>query len=485
MQEFNLQSTSFKLRGHWHVPGFEEKVAGELIYDEHSLRLLLQGGLNKAISVNPISSSPNQINFSVVHGTLVDKSVVTLLNCFYTSFTPNLDFGDFSYPRESQLLKSELSCGTAIIGDHLKSDEDVFSSGQFEFPQLEEWLGVSPFTVNCDNDQNVNIHFSLPSEDRYDLKDFNLTLKHAIRPPSLPLGKNPSAEYTAFFVALPNSSQTLKWFMSLNGELSAFLSYLYGGNILSKRLLLKSHALGEYLSIYYPRHRTDDKSIEPHNFWTTYEELKACFPSLLDSWLTANYSHRQARRMLLSSERRPSAYTELRFLPLVQALEVLTQAIEPTELVTDQEFQSIKELVRKTIPSGTNQELVESFMRSLGYANGKSLKFKIEQLLTSLPPNMISLLCKDVKKFTKGIVNTRNFYTHYSHQKCILDGKEIHWATRKLIVLLRVLLLRSTGLAEDILLRVLQRNMKVSNDRRAWLNVSEIGTAEGTIRSEN
>lgn len=247
MQEFNLQSSSFKLRGYWNLPGSDEKAAGELVYDENSLRLVLIGGLNKAVSEHPLSARPSQTTFSIVHGTLVDRTSVTLLNCFYTNFRPDLDWHDSSHPKEVRLLESELHCGIAIIGDHLGTEKDVFAAGQFEFPQLEEWLGTSPFTVAWDEDRNVNLQFRPPSDDCYHLEDFDLSLKHAIRPPSLPPGNSPSAEHTAFFVATPTNRQAVDWFMSLNGELSTLLSYLYGGNILSKRLLLKRHASSDYL----------------------------------------------------------------------------------------------------------------------------------------------------------------------------------------------------------------------------------------------
>lgn len=484
MQDFNLQSTSFKLRGYWNLPGSDEKAAGELVYDEDSLRLVLIGGLNKAVSEHPLAATPSQTTFSIVHGTLVDRTSVTLLNCFYTNLKPDLDWQDFSHPKDVQLLESELHCGIAIIGDHLETDEEVFATGQFEFPQLEEWLGTSPFTANHDKDRNVDIQFRPPSDDCYHLEGFDLSLKHAIRPPSLPLGNSPSAKHTAFFVATPTNSQAVKWFISLNRELSDFLSCLYGGNILGKRLLLKRHASSDYLAIYYARHRTDDKAIEFYNFWTTYEKLRVEFSSLLSSWLTAHDSHKQARRMLLSSERRPSAYMELRFLPLVQALEALTQSKGPTELVSDEEFQVIKKAVRDAIPPGTNSELVGAFMQSLGYANGKSLRYKIEQLIATLSPTITPFLCRDVKDFTKGVVNTRNFYTHYSSQKCILDKRELHWATIKLSLLLRVLLLHAAGMNEDLIQSILERNMKVVNERRSWQEVSEVGTAEGTIGSE-
>lgn len=485
MHELTQQSTPFTLRGHWNLPGSEEKAAGELLYDENSLRLVLSGGLNKACSETPISASPSQTTFSVVHGTLVDRTQVTLLNCFYTSYKPNLDWSAFTHGKEVPLLESELNCGFAIFGDHLETENDEFLAGRLEIPHLEEWLGTSPFTVNFDKDRNVDIQFRPPADKCFRTEDFELCLKHSIRPPSLPLTNSPSAKHTAFFIIEPSKSRTIKWFASLNGELSALFSYLYGGNILSQRLLLKQRGTGELLPVYYARHQTDGKPIEFYNLWTTYEKIRKEFASLLNAWLGASDSHRQARNMLLSSERRPSAFIELRFLPLVQTLEVLTQSNESTELVTKEEFQRIKSLVRDAIPSGTNKELIEAFMRSLGYANGKSLRFKIEQLIATISPNIIHLLCKDVSEFTKGLVNTRNFFTHYSTQKNILDGRELHWATRKLSVLLRVLLLRSVGMSEELILSVLERNMQIVNERRTWLEVSEIGTAEGTIRSED
>lgn len=94
-------------------------------------------------------------------------------------------------------------------------------------------------------------------------------------------------------------------------------------------------------------------------------------------------------------------------------------------------------------------------------------------------------MCKDVAEFTKGVVNTRNFYTHYSSQQRIFDSRELHWAIRKLSIILRVLLLRSVGMSEEHILDILQRNMQIANERRTWLEVSETGTAEGTLQSDD
>jgi hypothetical protein len=485
MSEPTPQSTPFTLRGHWNLPGSEEKTAGDLIYDVDRLRLVLLGGFNKAISEHPLSARPGQNDFPVIHGTLVDKTLVTIFRCFYTSYSPDLDWKNSSYPKEVQISQSELNCEIAILGKHLETEDDAFVSARLEFPQLEDWLGASPFEVKIEENRNVDIKFRPPNDECFTTRDFNLSLRHSVRPPSLPYGNRPSAEHTSFLEINPFKSETIKWFVSVNRELTGLFSHLYGGNILSEQFLLRQRVSDDYLAVYYARHRTEFKSIERFNLWTTYEKVKSNFPSLLNEWLLANDSYKQARSMLLSSERRPSAFIELRFLPLVHALEVITQANASTTIVSKEEYTRIKSLVEKAIPTGTHPDLILAFKRSLGHANGKSLKFKIKKLIETISPKVISLLCNDVEKFTKGIVDTRNFYTHYSNQKVILDHRELHWATRKLSVLLRVLSLRSAGMDEDLIMHVLERNPEIVNERRTWQRISENGTGEGIIRSDD
>ena len=209
--------------------------------------------------------------------------------------------------------------------------------------------------------------------------------------------------------------------------------------------------------------------------------MKCEFGSILEKWFTAPEYARAAGRMLYSSERTPSRFLDQRFLPLMHAAERLIQGAKGVTIIDDEAYQSLRIAIKNVIPAGTPKELVDAFTNSLGYANGRNLNQKLMSVLNELADETCSLFCVDKAKFVKGIVDTRNHLTHYSTKKgkLVLQGLELHWASRKLVLMLRVLLLVGAGIPEATIQRLVQRQIRLSGERRVWSELSEEGTAYG------
>jgi len=135
------QQDEFTLSGHWWLPSAAHKVAGDLQYTEESLTLSLYGGLNDAVIESPFAAVPDHTELPIIHGETLDDRPVTLLNSFYTNWTPDIQLRAGNPGERTQLRESRLNCARLIDGIHLTSEIDTFSRCQPDLFTSPEFLG--------------------------------------------------------------------------------------------------------------------------------------------------------------------------------------------------------------------------------------------------------------------------------------------------------------------------------------------------------
>ncbi len=209
-----------------------------------------------------------------------------------------------------------------------------------------------------------------------------------------------------------------------------------------------------------------------------YENVRDLFAGILNNWVMATTSTKLARNIVLATERRPSAFMELRFLPLVHAAEVLTDGKYST-IVERSEFEKVKNEMLQHCPNDLPPELAESIKNSLGWANGRNSKSKLKKMLGQYQEATCHLFCISTETFINGVVDARNYYTHYSAKKRLLQNVELHWAIEKLSLMLRMLLLLKAGVPEDVLQRLVHCHHRLRGDRAVWSTITEEGSPFG------
>ena len=267
---------------------------------------------------------------------------------------------------------------------------------------------------------------------------------------------------------------SVKWFRGQCSELVDLFSLLYGGNLQSRRLMLGTGASDSHnTAMYYPRGKVVVGTYEPMDFAIRSKNVRRSLGTILKNWFSASGHDKQARRILLSCERRPPSFIELRFLPLVHAAEVLTK---DSAIIDKQEFCVVRREIERSIPGDLPEELVDSIKSKLCYANGHPLKHKLRLMLDQLQDETSSLFCMDKEAFVKGIVNTRNYYTHYSAKTKLLQNVELHWAICKTSLMLRVLLLLKAGIPESDLQSMIGGHVRLRQEREVWSKLTEEGS---------
>jgi hypothetical protein len=210
---------------------------------------------------------------------------------------------------------------------------------------------------------------------------------------------------------------------------------------------------------------------------TRYPKIEAAFPQMVKSWLTESLPIRHALNLFFSSIREPGAFLETRFLPIVQAAEVFARVVVPGHIAELDEFTRVKNAAIAAIPTDAAKPLRDAIKNSLGFANEMRLAHRLQALLDTLDSETVKLVCADRHRFVRGIVNTRNYFTHYTDRyDRVLQNVEIHWATVKLTTLLKMLLLKRIGLPEGQVRELFKKDHRQSRSRHEWKDVSEIGS---------
>lgn len=478
------QYDHFTIKGHWWLPPSGKRVAGDLRYTEGDLTLSLYGGLSDATAESPFSATPDESEYSLVYGESEDNVPITVLKPFYTKWKPDITTFAVRPGSKVRLRSSQLHCRFIVEGVHLSSEDDTFSKCRVEVPNLDVWLGVSPFKIDMkDSFRSMSLDYVLPENQQFEIdrSACRVSFIHAVTPPGLPLGSSPAISHHTYVKIEPLQPQPLKDLLDCSSDVVDLLSVVYGGPVLSKRTMLYRPSHDEPISIFYPRHEVTCKSYDTHDFLIRYEEIKEWFSALLDNWMNSTGNLKRARRMLISSERRPSAFIELRFLPLAHAIEVLSNEAAHTTVVDPAEFIRIRGKMLETVQDDLSKELTDSIKNSLQWANGRSLRDKLRSLLGELQDETCRLLVGDKERFLAGLVKTRNHYTHYSTStgQRILQGRELHWGTQKLALMIRVLLLVRAGIPENVLQDVIRKHVRLSQDRNVWSDISEEGSEYG------
>lgn len=477
MKDFS-QNAKFKIKGRWWIPESNYKVAGDLCSKNGRMTLSLYGGLNNVIANTPFDFEPAKDKFPVIHGESLDNTPITLLDSFYTYRSPGVRTLGIRPGTSVELASSRLHCNLAAIGEHMSSSEQHFSKCRVEIPSLVTWLADSLFSVDIDDKfRNVKVDYSRPDQREYVLTAHGCTIRitHSVRPPGFPTTA-PQIRHKSYVEIESHDPKPIQWFVTRSAEIVDLFSLLYGGTLQSHRLILFDK-IGSHggVSLQMPRKRTKDVAYRHFDFVVASKEVLPSFQDLLEKWLSATSLTVQARRILLSSERHPPGFIELRFLPLVHSAEIIAKE-QCSEIISKSDYSAIRKCLLAAIPPDQPKELHESVQNALAFGNGRSLKRSIKKTLEPLSDELCKLFCTDRDKFIAGVVGTRNYFTHYSPTKKLLQGVELHWAIHKLSLMIRILLLLKSGISQDVLEACVRQHIKLRGQRDVWLELCEDGS---------
>ncbi len=153
-------------------------------------------------------------------------------------------------------------------------------------------------------------------------------------------------------------------------------------------------------------------------------------------------------------------FTNIRLLLAIQALEVFHRRTGGDTVMPEAEFAAFADGMRAAIPANANPDMREKLELLYRFANEPSLKQRLRAIVASLTQAFGEAPGGFNGKFLRKLVDTRNYYTHFSEDlsERTLDGEGMYWATRRVILLLTLLFLQRIGLAASDIKPLLERH---------------------------
>ena len=163
---------------------------------------------------------------------------------------------------------------------------------------------------------------------------------------------------------------------------------------------------------------------------------------------------RPAENLIYGTIRHSSLFVETEFLTLAQAIESFHRLTDKSTVVEPQVFAQVKEDLFGFISqqSWANSAIGDRCKEATNFLNDPTFKTRIQSLLAGIDPERLKTLVGDPVAFEQTLRQTRNYLTHPGTEKkgkVLTDSKELFLFNQKLDVLLRLLMLKTMGFAEE------------------------------------
>jgi len=454
------------LQGLWWLPETpDDKHSGTLTFDQvEGGRLNIIGQL-ALLKTGPLGGGEER---NVVHGFTVTGKPVTLLDAFVVN----------SRLRFPGIPTETWHVSTIGIGAHFtSSDEPLFQRSSVRFDGLALWLAHDPFAETYDFSASTT-EMTVRKPERM---DFGRIEGAAVYTGSnIKSGRDGNERWISTAEAMvtihADEPQTLNWHFSASAKLRALAELLFGRPLHLTKLQVefpdehKAEGGRPYaeVEIHAQMIGGDDKlpPVDRPPMLTAPALLDAA-PGALADWFS-QYETLSAALHLLStvaSDRR--MFINVRFLLAAQAVETFHREACPGMIVPEDEHAEIVKTLKAAIPPTTNKQMCDKLKSSLEYSNEPSLRQRLRSLIDLARDERLNAMPAYDRDFINAVVNTRNHETHHGDRpKNLLTGANMHWAIRRLVVLLTVLFLRRLGLSPEAIDGALTRHREF---RTIWM----------------
>jgi ApeA N-terminal domain 1 len=450
--------TPISLQGLWWLPETpDDREVGTLSFDQaEGARLDVIGRLKPLVS-GPLSAGEES---DVIFGFTTNGKPVTLLKAFVVN-------SRLGFPG---IATETWHVHTIAIGAHFdSSDEVLFPRSWVRFDGIAQWLQHDPFVETYDFESSTT-ELTVRKPARMDLGPIAGAAIYTGS--SLKSGRDGDENWLSTSEAMiaidADEPKSLNWHFSSTGKLRALAELSYGRPLHLTKLVVELP--GEPMSEGYPRYAEvdihaqmiggDDK-LPPVNRppMLTAPALVEAAPNALADWF-AQYETLSAALHLFSavaSDRR--MFINVRFLLAAQAIETFHRESCPGKIVSDEKHKVIVKALTSAIPPETTKEMRDKLESTFKYVNEPSLRQRLRSLIAFARDARDGAMPAYDKAFVSSIVETRNYETHHGvRPRNLLKGAEMHWAIRRLVVLLTVLFFRRLGLPPSSIDAVVSRN---------------------------
>ncbi len=436
----------FKKSGYFWLPdNVENKVPGTLVIsDGGDIELEIIGLFDNSIHARNAND-----DLSRIVGHIEKDGLVTLENCFYKK--KNISFGGIS---KSLVYVNQVLSGVA----YEKGEVVKFNTFSFSIEGLDEWVGITGINVSYeDNLKSAIIKYTPQKEIAYKLdNDVCLHIYFGYTLPGIPATTEAKITHKTYLKLSSETEKELPYFIGHAHKITNLLCFAVDKTVAIDSVLVTSKSImreigkGEKdpvpIKIYYPSLPFSEvsPSVSFHAMLFTFDQIRVDAERIINNWIIAYDTIEPSLNLYFSVKVGNHKYLEGKFLALAQALETYHRRTSNEKLMDESIFRN---LVAQTICncSKPNRPWIRGRLIHGNEINlGKRIKMIIEPFKGHVGNS------KKRSKLIRGIVNTRNYLTHYSEnlKKEAVSGADLWPLCQKMEAIFQLHLLEKLGFSD-------------------------------------
>ena len=437
----------FSLEGFWWLPDNPDlRVAGVLAFNQNDGPVLtLTGTFSPAKEAfgSELEDRPT------IHGITKDGKAISLFDALQTSRKGGL----------GQTAVHEVYDGHLLaVGLHFAAEDDpIFTKSYVSFEDIEEWLGHRFFNLHPDGDDgnwSLDINRSI-TRPLGRIDGISLSVGSGFHTDSSSTSFNVTAN--CYDKVAPDEPQSVGWHLTIASKIQSLASLCTGRHLPLRLLFLDGPEIRYSKENTRPVEvRVYASMIHPESQKTRKHEIPMVrasdFPDpadqLFQKWFDSYDELSSALYLFLTALADRTMFINVRFSLAIQALEVFHRRNSPGAIISDEEHIALQKALIAAIPEGTSRPMREKLKGALSFSNEPSLRQRLRALLKEVEEQFGEAPAGYGKAFVSRLVDTRNYYTHYSPELegKTLEGADMHYAIRRIVLLLIALLLVRIGL---------------------------------------
>ena len=326
---------------------------------------------------------------------------------------------------------------------HFESKDDFkCESIILQYENLEEWFARTGFTMESFTD----LFYIIPPEIKAKLNDFDLNISA-----NCFNRENTNIKVLEEVVSIQIVPKTKNNYFDLEKYIFLIRDFLIELAPVNRNSPLTSEIFNNNLINDYKY----NNRILRHDMFFTLEDIKKNFTKVIDNWFKKHEDLESFYYLYFINLSNVNKYSEGTLIAFTQALETyLRKTQKKDKYLPDTEYEIIFENMEKCL---SEQKISNSHKQSLRsrikYGNEYSLRKRLLELLNkTIKFDIIKKITNNkIDRFVNEIVDTRNYYTHYSEEleKNAKKDKDLLILNEKLKILIEFCFLIELGLDDD------------------------------------
>jgi hypothetical protein len=456
----------FALKGIWWLPEQPDlQISGTLLFEnEKKISLELLGSFHELKTFG----AGNFFQPEIILGVTDNGLICTLFRNFETRNQLNIP-GIQNSIIESQYL---------FIGKHFNARNEIcFSSLQVNFTNLENWLALTPFSMEIP-DKIKNGVWKLihkwPSEFIAKIEKFNSKIEstHEFKTEGDHI-RNAIWKSKAYLKITPDKPKHFKWYWSVIYDLCNFLTLLIGATTYITHVkaygddieINPGQKTKETIELFFTQKKPGiNEGLHPFEMIIPFPRIAEKIDKVISLWFSKSQDFRSVYDLFFGTFYNPGMYLQFQFLSLMQAIESFHRVTKVGKYLSDEDWKPYREKLANEISVELDSGHRESLKSRIKYGNEYSLRKRLSELLQSIDGKTLSVLSPTNKYFTGIVVDTRHYLTHYDDElkDSSLKGADLYWANQRLRIFLTILLLKEIDIEENVILESMKENNKIN-----------------------